>query len=342
MRTLDRRPALAGEHRTTPPTEAAISVVSPASDAKWDAALQASPHATFFHSREWAGIWQAASSNRLRSQPLHIRFRDGASAVVPLSFDVATGFHASSPGGGYGGWLAEARLGKQHAESLARHLVREYPTLTWRLNPFNDVECSSAPAAAREGHTRVLQLGEGLETLRRRFSKEHRAAVEQARRMGVEAGTAGGDLAWAEYARLYESSLERWGKRSTTRHDPRVFEELKRREGGNVRLWLSRYQSEVVAGAILLQQGEQLCYWHGAARSERLHLRPVHLLLHEAIDQACQEELEVFDLGPSAGVEGVEAFKKGFGAVPLPAPVVAYERLPWQRRLRARLARLRL
>lgn len=324
-----------------PPTDAAISVVGPASDSKWDAALKASPHATFFHSREWASIWQAASGNRLRPQPLHIRFRDGASAVVPLSFDLATRFHVSSAGGAYGGWLAESPLGKQHAEALARHLVREYPALTWRLNPFNDVECASAPATAREGHTRVLQLEDGLEALRRRFSKGHRAAVKQARRAGVEAGTASGDLAWEEYARLYQSSLKRWGKRATTRHDPRVFEELMRREGRNVRLWLARHQNEVVAGAILLQEGEQLCYWHGAARSERFHLRPVHLLLHEAIDQACQEELEIFDLGPSAGLEGVEAFKKGFGAVPLPAPVVAYERLAWHRRLRARLARLR-
>ena len=316
-------------------------MVSPASDAKWDAALEASPQATFFHSRDWAGIWQAASSNRLRPQPLQIRFRDGASAVIPLSFDTATGLHVSSPGGGYGGWLAEAPLGKWHAEALARHLVREYPALTWRLNPFNELECASAPAGAREDFTRVLQLGEGLEALRRRFSKDHRAAVEQARRTGVEAAGARGDAAWAEYAQLYQPSLERWGKRASTRHDPRLFEELKRREGRNVRLWLARYQHEVVAGAILLQQGEHLSYWQGATRSERFHLHPMHLLLHEAIDHACQEGLEVLDLGPSGGIDKVEAFKKGFGAVPLPSPLLSCGRLPWDRRLRARLGRLR-
>jgi hypothetical protein len=323
-----------------PRTEASISVVGPASAAAWDAALEASPHAAFFHSRSWAEICQAASSNRLRPEPLRIRFCDGTSAIVPLCFDTVTGFHVSSPGGTYGGWLSEATLRKEHAEGLARHLVREYPALTWRLNPFNELECASAPAAAREGHTRVLQLGEGLEALRQRFSTGHRAAVEQARRGGVEAAGASGDSAWAEYERLYQSSLERWGKRATPRHDARLFEELKRREGRNVRLWLARYQDEVVAGAILLREGENLSYWHGAARSERFHC-PVHLLLHEAIEHACHEGLEVFDLGPSAGLEEVEAFKKGFGAVPLPSPVVAYERLSWHRRLRARLAELR-
>ena len=324
-----------------PPTETSISVVGPASAAAWDAALEASPHAAFFHSRSWAEIWQAASSNRVRPEPLRIRFCDGASAIVPLCFDAVTGFHVSSPGGTYGGWLSETTLRKEHAEAVARHLVREYPALTWRLNPINELECASAPAAAREDHTRVLQLGEGLEALRQRFSKGHRAAVKQARRAGVEVAGASGDAAWAEYERLYQSSLERWGKRATARHAPRLFEELKRREGRNVRLWLARYQDEVVAGAILLQEGRHLSYWHGAARRERFHLRPEHLLLHEAIDQTCQEGLEIFDLGPSAGLAGLEAFKKDFGAVPLPSPVVACERPPWPRRLRARLAELR-
>jgi len=328
-----------------PPTDSGaaptISGLGPASPEHWDAALEASPHATFFHSRSWAEIWQAASRNRLRPEPVRVRFSDGASAVVPICFDTRSGFRVSSPAGSYGGWLCEAPLGKPHADALARHLLRQYPAFSWRLNPFNELERASAPASAREEHTRVLELAPGIDSLRRGFSKGHRAAIGQARRLGVEAAPARGDEAWAAYARLYASSLSRWGARASVRHDARLFQELAQREGDRVRLWLARHGEEVVAGAIVLRSGEHAAYWHGAARGDRFHLRPVHLLLHEAIEHACHEGLEIFDFNPSGGLAGVEAFKKGFGARPLPCPVVAYERLPWWKSLRVKLGGLR-
>ena len=102
-----------------PPSEGRIAAVERASAEQWDAAWSASPHATFTHSRAWAETWQAATGGRLRPTPWWVRLHDGATAVVPLCFDSANGFHVSSPGGTYGGWLGEAALARARAQRLS-------------------------------------------------------------------------------------------------------------------------------------------------------------------------------------------------------------------------------
>ena len=51
-------------------------------------------------------------------------------------------------------------------------------------------------------------------------------------------------------------------------------------------------------------------------------VRPTNLLMYEAIKDACDRGYAWFDFNPSGGHEGVEAFKKNFGAQALPAPVI--------------------
>ena len=48
----------------------------------------------------------------------------------------------------------------------------------------------------------------------------------------------------------------------------------------------------------------------------------VHLLMYTAIEHACRNGYSWFDFNPSGGHEDVAAFKKGFGTVPLSAPMI--------------------
>ncbi len=61
---------------------------------------------------------------------------------------------------------------------------------------------------------------------------------------------------------------------------------------------------------------------HGAALEDYFTLRPVNLLLYEAIKHACEEGYAWFDFNPSGGHEGVRAFKRSFGTESRPSPVV--------------------
>jgi hypothetical protein len=46
------------------------------------------------------------------------------------------------------------------------------------------------------------------------------------------------------------------------------------------------------------------------------------LLMYEIIQDSCRRGYRWFDFNPSATLPGVKFFKEGFGAQPLPAPVV--------------------
>src|SRR4029079_1053277 len=90
---------------------------------------------------------------------------------------------------------------------------------------------------------------------------------------------------------------------------------------------------EIAAGALCLYSRRHVAYWHGAARERLLECRPVHLLIETALHDACERGMRWFDFNPSGGHRGVEAFKKGFGAEGVPAPMVRW-RTPGFERLR--------
>jgi len=267
-----------------------------------------------------------------------VTLADGARAVLPLTFDARHDLLVGTPAGNYGGWLSQDPLEKRHAEALARHLVTAYPRLRCRVNPFHALQVDSAPTRAQPDHTRVLRLGQGMETLRQRFHRSHRRGLTRAQRAGLSVSLARDDEDWAMYYRCYEASLERWGERATSRYEPRLFEEIRRQAGPHARLWLARHEGEPVAGALLLHCEAHAAYWHGASRADHLHLRPVHLLMHELFAQCAAEGIELFDFNPSGGVAGVEQFKIGFGAEALSAPSL---RVDQPRRMGRVMRRLR-
>jgi lipid II:glycine glycyltransferase (peptidoglycan interpeptide bridge formation enzyme) len=165
--------------------------------------------------------------------------------------------------------------------------------------------------------TQALNLGVGLDAIRRRLSKGHRSAISKAQRSGVTVRRAETMKDWRRYFELYQLSLGRWGARATSRYDWRLFEMLEALSP-NVQLWLADLDGSSVAGAVLARGGEHVGYWHGAAAESAFPARPVHLLLWTVIEQAVQTGALWFDFLPSGGHLGVEAFKRSFGAVDIP------------------------
>jgi Acetyltransferase (GNAT) domain len=317
-----------------------IEEIRPASAEEWDAIWAACDYATYFHSREWAEIWQGCSGGRIRPRPRLLTFSDGTSALVPLSVEGgrrprARSRQLSSPAGTYGGWLSADRLDKRHAGLLAHHLLG-LADLVWRVNPFDEVGAQTASGAGGADHTRVLRLDVGFGALLSGWTKGHRSAARKALREGVSISLATSLGEWRRYFEVYRGALERWGDRASSSYGWEIFEGIRARSSPHVRLWLARHADEILAGALVLSAKEHVVYWHGASLPDADRLRPVHLLLHEVLRVACDEGYAVFDFNPSGGHAGVDAFKKGFGATALAAPVVRTSR----RSLRAQLGAL--
>jgi CelD/BcsL family acetyltransferase involved in cellulose biosynthesis len=294
----------------------------------WDEVWRRCSFATYFHSREWAELWSEYTDRRLRPAARLAVFSDGASAVLPVSEErhrrsrlVRT---LSSPMGTYGGWIAADELGPDHRALLTEHLANGHRDLFWRVNPFDPL----APPETEIGRhvdevTQAVPLSDGFEAVLKAWSKGHRSAARKAKREGVTTEVARDPDDWRAFSEVYAGTVRRWGAGATSSYGARLFEILAGRDNSRVRLWLARYQRAVIAGALCLYSPGHVAYWLGGAAEEYFHLRPVHLLMHDAIEDACRQGLVWFDMNPSGGLEGVMAFKKGFGTVKLKAPVVA-------------------
>ena len=79
-------------------------------------------------------------------------------------------------------------------------------------------------------------------------------------------------------------------------------------------MYLIEHQRKTIAGMILLKFKNRVCYQYGASDENYLHLRPNHLLMWNAIQNACEEGFEYFDFGKSSiENESLIEFKRRWG-----------------------------
>jgi CelD/BcsL family acetyltransferase involved in cellulose biosynthesis len=317
-----------------------IARVRAASDAEWDAAWLASDHATWFHSRAWAEIWAEYRRGEIVPAARVVEFSDGRSALLPLCAERGRGGlrHRASPAGTYGGWLAEDPLEKADAACLLGHLRQEVPGLAWRVCPWDPQAAQLTAGMGQPETTRALRLEGGFEELERRFSSGPRWGVRRALREGLEVGIAIEIDDWRSYYELYRQSLDRWGDRATSRYAWDLFAEIRLRDPENARLWVARLGREVVAGALVLYAPRIAAWWHASAAAAHFSKRPMNLLLHEMIRDACEQDLAIFDMGPSHAHGGVEEFKSGYATEVFACPMIRTEPLTWRTRLRRALS----
>jgi len=77
---------------------------------------------------------------------------------------------------------------------------------------------------------------------------------------------------------------------------------------------LAEVENRIAAGIIAFAWGRTILYWHGAALQEFFKHYPNNLLHAELMAWGCANGYLVYDMGPSAGLEGVARFKESFGA----------------------------
>jgi len=315
-----------------------IESLRPARSDEWDELWRDCETATYFHSREWAELWETYTDGGVRPRPLLVRFDDGRRALLPFLLETRFGgllrTRLSSYAETFGGWISTDELGERHATLLADWLLTRAGDLRWKLNPFDPLTEGLRRHATADDETLALDLTEGFDALRRRWSKGHRAAVTQARRLGVTVRIAETPADWLAYDVVFRDSIRRWGDTAFFQYSRRLFEELGRLRSPNVELYLALHEGRVVAGHVFLHARRHVADWHGAALSDAFVLRPVNLLMAEAIQAACERgTARWFDFGSSGPLEGVRNFKKGFRPVALPCPSIRVDSA-WRRRLR--------
>jgi hypothetical protein len=319
-----------------------ISIINmyPASTSEWDTIWEGCDYSTFFHSREWIEIWRSYTKGKLTPRPLLVNFSDGKKALLPFSCTIEQGIkpilmgtrrqYVSSPECTYGGWISTDILEIAHVTSLLKLIKREFSNLVWRVNPFDKLALESCCGMADKactidnlGETHAINLEKGFEQISNNMARDHKRAVKKALQNQIYIKMASSIEDWQEYYRVYENTLNRWGNRLLgEKYLWSFFEEIYKRKSKNVELLLAIYKERAISGALFFKSKNHIDDWHSAALEMYLNLKPVNLLLYEAIKYACEKHYTWFDFNPSAGLQGVKSFKEGFGAQALRCPIV--------------------
>lgn len=296
-----------------------------ASDESWDDFWKASDTSTAFHSRDWAEIWQVFSSGRLQPQPEIVEFSDGRRVLLPLTSEkilrgCARLVHAS-PGGTFGGWIAEEKLTPEHADCLVRFIRERYGNLQWRCSPYDFEPPAEAGFDPARDVTHVINLEDDAELLVSRMNKKQiPRKVRIAERNGLVLKEIGAEFIEA-YTEIYQDCKERW-ERSTSAYTRDFFQRLERAD--ICEFWGVFDQEErlICAGPILCAR-RHVVSWLALARSEALEFKPYEFFYYKLILHYREQGKTWFDMNPSGGHKGVAAFKANFGAQEKRCPLIS-------------------
>jgi lipid II:glycine glycyltransferase (peptidoglycan interpeptide bridge formation enzyme) len=306
----------------------AITISRKASPEEWDEIWRNCAYATYFHSREWAEIWNIYSKGKYCPEPRLILFSDGLRAIIPFSccgkrWGGLIKEYISSPTEAYGGWISSDNLSLEHAKLLMEFIMGKYRNLLWRLNPFDD-NINNIGIQHTDKITLAVKLSDGLAAVIKRFDRTNTVAIRKAQEYGVTIRVASTIQEWQEYFKAYQDSLTRWGSRieKEFKYDWTLFENMYNRHSPNIRLWLAIFENKIISGALCLYAKKHVAYWHQASLRDYFIYRPVNLLNYEMIKDSYQNNYTWFDFLPSGELKGVIRFKKLFGPEILDCPKI--------------------
>jgi hypothetical protein len=305
-------------------------------DHEWDAALQQSGKPFRFSHRAAAGRALEAAEQSYEYAPARADYEDGTSLLFALvkmrrrleGLSIALGMPL-----GLEGTPIALRGAAQPA-----HLGG----LVEALDDCGAIEIyggagGSPPEYGEVGHheTHTLDLSGGFDAVwTGSLTAKNRNMVRKAQRAGIAVASETAPEAVTAFAALHARNAQSWGPAGQpSRAD--LFEAVM--ATGHAELWLARVHEQVVAGALLLRGSHDLLYWAGAMDRDHRAAAPSNAALAAAIESACERGIGYLDFGSSAGLPGVEAFKKSFGGRPAQyssATVQSrrYRRLEWARR----------
>lgn len=299
-----------------------IKSIRKATDKEWDSMVDSAGSAIYFQTREWFDIWTEYAG--FKSDTRLISFESGKKALLPLSYIVllkgVLKIYFLSPKG-MGGFITSDDLDDYEKRELFK-LLNKIKILYCVVNPYDTVTNEFNKFNAQDS-TQVLDLRQGFDPIFRKWTWGHYSRTRKGLREGITAEPAVTEDDWTSYFQMYQDTLARWGERTTNAYQWNLFETMYRKKSHKIKLWLARYQGQIISGALCFYHNKHVAYWHSAT-SERFFkkLNATHVLQYCIIKDACEKGFLLYDFLPSSGIKGVIDFKSGFS--PEERPVHIY------------------
>ncbi len=171
----------------------------------------------------------------------------------------------------------------------------------------------NAPFRSTKTVSHTIKLNERNKSVR----EHHKRQIRKAEEAGITVASARRNVDLDAYWEMYEASLMRWERRPARIYTKGFFEKVYEyivRAGAGC-FFIAWHGNRPQAGALALFESRRGIYWHGVSRDNPI-AGSAHLLHWRIMEELEQIALVEYDFGPSAGLEGVQRFKEGFGAQP--------------------------
>ena len=114
-----------------------------------------------------------------------------------------------------------------------------------------------------------------------------------------------------EYYPIYLRATSRWGSKPAPEQ---LLKDLLADSSGNAFMSWVRLDGKLIGGHLNFSAGGIVTAWNGATNLELKGVFPASVLIFTDVEEACSRGCALLDLGAHGGVDGVEQFKRMFGA----------------------------
>ena len=296
-----------------------LSVTDALSDEEWDRLASGARHASFFDTSAYARACEEAFPNTTAAAR-HYRFDDGVEVLVPGVVQTAMRgavrtFKSVAPSDS-GGLLSASSLGADHVEAVAKDLKNAGFACVTVYDSPHGYHPALPGFHATTDFTHVLDLSGGVDGFVRGMNSPNRQAMNRARKNDVRVESRSDDSAVEEFYRLYLASVERWGAKATWVRPREYLQALVRRGStGSVRIRLAYLGDLAIGGQVDYCFGSLGTTGWRAFDYEYRSSYPNLLTLEAAVAEEHERGFVYHDMGPSAGLAGLEESKDRCGAL---------------------------
>ena len=292
--------------------EAALEYINPFEQSNWDEMVEAHPAGSIFHTTMWARVLEEAYGYR----PVYFAVVENGAlrALLPMMEinSLLTGKRGVSlPFSDYADPFGED---EEQYRSLVEKAVRYGRDAGWKtveirggMKPWMD----SPPSVEFLGHK--LDLTRPEKDIYDSFRKNMKRNISRSLKEGVSVEISNSAESMEEYYKLHCITRQGHG---IPPQPIKFFRKIREHvlQGNRGFVVLSKFQGNIVAGAVYFHYGKKAIYKYGASNPDGKESRANNLVMWEAIRWYQQNGFEEFCFGRTEQEnEGLREYKSGYG-----------------------------
>ena len=289
---------------------------------EWSRLVAEDEAATFFHTSEWSDV---LTSTLPGFESAHVTAREHGRLVSLMPVLSRPRLRATTLESMAFGTFGGPVLGADAPADTARALLAEFAGaaaslrvgLAQVVDRSGRIQESDLPGFRCTDDTlQVVPLEASYDVLETRFKPSARNKVRKATKAGVTVRRAESEADFLAYHAVLEECSREWTIRP--RPGREFFSALSQLDRNMVQMWLAVHDGDVLAGDLNFALHGTVLNWGNVSTDTAKSLAPNNLLHANAIEQGVRDGHHTYDLGTSAGMEGVRAFKSSFGTTDVP------------------------